>query len=320
MAGETVLGRCVLSHLLETARACHPSQPITVYSWPDDHQALQRAIGAQRLVEFRAGDPPQDVAILRADRLYDRSRLTRVLKRNLDLECAVTWRLDQPRGLELASAELTRRQCYQPLGRFWALGPARGLARWLAPTRVHPNAVTLSAAIAMLAASAIVVGGSIGPAAHLATAALLAVALVLDTADGHLARLQGTASDYGRWLDGILDELSDLALHAAIAWSLFAHANESIWLLLGLGYVSGKYLFVAAQDHAPPAPESAVARAASTRPLARIVRLVGHADVRWHAWILLAAAGRLEVALVVYAVYFPLRTIAISVRRTVRRD
>ena len=52
--------------------------------------------------------------------------------------------------------------------------------------------------------------------------ASLAAALVLDTSDGHLARLQGTASEFGRWLDANLDELGDMALHAAIAWAAFA--------------------------------------------------------------------------------------------------
>ena len=71
----------------------------------------------------------------------------------------------------------------------------------------------------------------------------MALALVLDTADGHLARLQGTSSAFGRWLDEFLDELGDLALHAAIAWSAFARDGRPVWLLLGIAYASGKYLF-----------------------------------------------------------------------------
>ena len=46
-------------------------------------------------------------------------------------------------------------------------------------------------------------------------------------------------------------------------------------------------------------------------------RLAGHADVRWHLWIVLAAVGRLDLALVVYAVYFPLRTLAGGLRKGV---
>ena len=38
-------------------------------------------------------------------------------------------------------------------------------------------------------------------------------------------------------------------------------------------------------------------------------RLAGHADVRWHLWIVLALLGRLDLALVAYAAYFPLRAL-----------
>jgi hypothetical protein len=48
------------------------------------------------------------------------------------------------------------------------------------------------------------------------------------------------------------------------------------------------------------------------------VRLAGHADVRWHLWIVLAAAGRLDFALVAYAVYYPARALAGAVRKAVR--
>jgi hypothetical protein len=43
--------------------------------------------------------------------------------------------------------------------------------------------------------------------------------------------------------------------------------------------------------------------------------LAGHADVRWHLWIVLAAIGRLDVALVAYAFYYPARAMAGAVRK-----
>ena len=48
------------------------------------------------------------------------------------------------------------------------------------------------------------------------------------------------------------------------------------------------------------------------------MRLIGHADVRWHLWIVLALAGRLDVALAAYAGYFPARAFAGAVRKGVR--
>src|SRR5262249_4538006 len=148
----------------------------------------------------------------------------------------------------------------------------------------------------VLGAAAVVAFAGAGWAANLAAASALALALVLDTADGHLARLQGTATAFGRWLDGWLDEVGDMALHAAAAWSAYARAGAVAWLLLGMLYAMGKYLFIlgTAGDEGPEQPAARPASAPLLTPpeplLTRCVRLAGHADVRWHLWIVLAAA------------------------------
>src|SRR5205814_10156083 len=94
------------------------------------------------------------------------------------------------------------------------------------------------------AAAGLIAAGPIGWGGRVAVATAMALALVLDTADGRLARLQGTSSAFGRWLDQVLDELADLTLHAAIAWAAFSRDGQPLWLLLGIGYASGKYLFL----------------------------------------------------------------------------
>jgi hypothetical protein len=48
------------------------------------------------------------------------------------------------------------------------------------------------------------------------------------------------------------------------------------------------------------------------------MRLIGHADIRWHLWIALAAVGRLDLALAAYAGYYPLRAFTGAVRKGVR--
>ena len=63
-------------------------------------------------------------------------------------------------------------------------------------------------------------------------------------------------------------------------------------------------------------------RADSARGVSRLielVRFIGHADLRWHLWIVLAALGRLDVALVAYAAYFPARCLAMLARKAVAR-
>jgi hypothetical protein len=87
-------------------------------------------------------------------------------------------------------------------------------------------------------------------------------------------------------------------------------------------YGMGKYVFMVANESWQPPGTKPADR---PLPLARVesaprawVRWAGHADVRWHLWIILAALGRLDVALVAYAVYFPARTLAGAFRKAAR--
>ena len=322
-AGERVLGRPVLGHLLDLAESWGDGA-VAIHARIDEHDTLRAVVHPEAAdrVRFVTGPPPEHSAILRADRLYDPARLRRALNRGRDPESAVIWRLDRPRGLDGAADELIRRQTYQPLGRFWALGPARQLAQRLRPTRIRPNAVTLASGGLVLGAAVAV---ALGPESWMCrsfTAGALALALILDTADGHLARLQGTASEFGRWLDANLDELGDMALHAAIAWSAYSRAANPAWLLGGMCYAMGKYLFVIGSHTGeildPPPSPSGTPAIANQSQLRRVVIALGHADVRWHLWIVLAAVGRLDVALVVYAAYFPARTLAGLLRKVAR--
>jgi phosphatidylglycerophosphate synthase len=330
-----VLGQPVLSRLLAQALAiAPPDRPIAVHAREDDHPLLTRLVAdssAGRVV-FVAGPPLLSAAILRTDRLYDTGRLRRAVRRGRSPEAAVIWRLDRIDSLAAADEELTRRLTYQPLGRYWAFPMAERMAAALAPTRVRPNALTLLAAGLMLAAAVVVALGWSSVIIRLAAALAMALALVLDTADGRLARLQGTTSAFGRWLDQVLDELADLALHAAIAWAMFQGTGNPLWLLAGIAYSSGKYLFMVQSQEGtalddevhgarlttlPAVPPRPAVRAPSLRVLRSLVAMVGHADLRWHLWIVLAALGRLDLALLAYAAYFPLRALAGGLRKAV---
>jgi hypothetical protein len=347
LANEMLLGRPVLSHLVEQAFAVGSAcSPIAVHARDDDHKLLEGLMAdhISNRVILVAGPPRSSAAIMRTDRLYDLRRLRRAVRSGADPETAVIWKLDRARSLSSAEEELKRRLSYQPLGRFWAFSLAEKLAAELEPTGVRPNHLTLATAALMLAAAAIVAGAGAGYTPSIAIAASLAAALVLDTADGRLARLQGTSSVFGRWLDEVLDELADVALHAAIAWSVFQSSRQPYWLALGMLYLGGKYMFmiesvsgldlegqtkmeVEKKVEGGPSPGPDVKQtgpaslpallAAVAKVPRKVITSAGHADLRWHLWIALALLGRLDLALAVYAVYFPLRAIGGLVTKAV---
>ncbi len=187
-----------------------------------------------------------------------------------------------------------------PINRSVATGPwpRRWLARRLQPTAVRPNGVTLaSGALVLLAAGLIALRPDVDLVVHLATAFCLALALVLDTADGHLARLQGTSSDFGRWLDANLDECGDMLLHAAVAWSVFVRTDQPAWLLLGMLYGMGKYVFFVGNETWPAKghdstdfrTRSSFHACAPVETVRTLAHWIGHADIRLHLWIVLAA-------------------------------
>ena len=337
LAAEMVLGKSVLHHLLDLAvEHVPPGKAIEVHARGVEHERLRElALGSStRAVVFVNGPPRADTAILRTDRLYDPARLRRGLRRGRSPEAAVLWRLDRPESLLTAEEELTRRISYQPLGKYWAFPLARSLAERLCPTSVTPNAVTVASGTLMLWAAALIAVDPSGWVCQATVGSSLALALVLDTADGRLARLQGTSSAFGRWLDQVMDELADMGLHAAIAWAAFCRDGQPIWLLIGIIYAYGKYIFMIqsllGDELEGPKSNPAILLGASGRGaessrsgkgldrLTGLVRLTGHADVRWHLWIVLAFAGRLDVALAAYAAYFPARAFAGVVKKGVR--
>jgi phosphatidylglycerophosphate synthase len=320
LAGERVLGRSMIEHLVDLAGSVIAGEaPVAIHARNDEHAKLKTLLAARPSSRYRLtpGPPPEDAAILRVDRFYDESRLRRALRRGRDPESAVVWRIDRPHSLAVVEDEIQRRREYQPLGRFWAAAPAMALARALAPTTIHPNWITLLSASLMLAGSGMIALGHGLVIGQVLPALAFALALVLDTADGHLARLQGTASEFGRWLDANLDELGDMALHTAVAWWAFARSGHVGWLVVGMVYAVAKYLFVFGNTTWPSSTSSQEVAQIATKPslMRRLAHLIGHADIRWHAWIVLAAVGRLDLALVTYTAYFLARALGGAVRK-----
>ena len=112
---------------------------------------------------------------------------------------------------------------------------ARRLARWLVPTPVTPNMVSVTGA-AMVAGAGIfysVIGGATGVAIGFALHILWHV---VDGADGDLARMTGRASPHGEMIDGMCDYGGHAALYLLLAAALDDVIGPWAWgLMIGAG-------------------------------------------------------------------------------------
>lgn len=157
----------------------------------------------------------------------------------------------------------------------------RPLGRWAAAVahnaRMTPNSVTaVSMALSVGGMMMIVVGGRsyLGAAA---AAILLLAGYSLDSADGQLARLRGSGSPAGEWLDHVVDAIRQPSVHLALgAFFLIRGDGPNIAMVAIAGcfmVVSSSWFFaqiLAEKLTAPPAQSSVVS---SQQPWLSIAKL-----------------------------------------------
>lgn len=96
---------------------------------------------------------------------------------------------------------------------------AARLVRWLAPTPATPNQVTAVSCLLGVAGAAVL---SLGSWPALAVGAiLLQLSIVVDCADGQLARAKGLASQWGEVFDHVSDDLSFMLVSLVLALTLW---------------------------------------------------------------------------------------------------
>lgn len=139
---------------------------------------------------------------------------------------------------QLKRAQKTRKGV--PLYLLYVNRPAgRAVAASLRRTRVTPNHVTWTgAALTYGTLIWLALWAQPTPAAAVA-GVLLAIGYALDSADGQLARLQGTSSAYGEWLDHLLDNGRMTVMHVA-AFCFLARTTD--YDVVVLAVCSGAFL------------------------------------------------------------------------------
>ena len=110
------------------------------------------------------------------------------------------------------------------------------LAVSLRRTPVSPNHVTLAAMVVGAAGGVLLGLGHLGWAG-----ACIVVSLILDCADGQLARMRGGGTELGRILDGAGDYVVGISVHVGLLVYLLRFPTPTIgpWTAVGLAAASG---------------------------------------------------------------------------------
>lgn len=106
---------------------------------------------------------------------------------------------------------------------------ARGVAALCASWGWSANMVSTASALVTLAALALLLLLPIAPVTGAWVAILLAAGYVLDSADGQVARVTGTGSMAGEWLDHVIDAARTPAIHLCVAVGFIHLYGSSAW-------------------------------------------------------------------------------------------
>jgi phosphatidylglycerophosphate synthase len=126
----------------------------------------------------------------------------------------------------------------------WARGVAESIVRPLAEHGVDPNAVTVSGFLFNCATAVVLASG------HLSVGAvLLLFSGLFDMLDGALARVSKRQSDFGAFLDSVLDRYSEAAIFLALIWT-FGARGDMLPVMLASAVVVGSLMISYARARA----------------------------------------------------------------------
>ena len=164
--------------------------------------------------------------------------------RTLDVTGMSWLDVDTPEALCEGERQLMRNQGRKtrdgPVARNLNRPVSRWLSRYLVRTTVTPNQISvISWLLSCVAAGLMAVSGY--PA--LAAGGVLAqLASILDGCDGEIARLKHSQSEFGGWLDAVLDRYADAVLLFGLMWHEFAATGTNLSIVLVFAAIVGSFL------------------------------------------------------------------------------
>lgn len=94
-----------------------------------------------------------------------------------------------------------------------------------------PNQVTLVSALLTFSGIALIAGSELNAWTSVLVGILLVTGYAVDSADGQVARLTGTSSALGEWLDHTFDCLKTASIHLAVAVHMFRFVDlDGSWM------------------------------------------------------------------------------------------
>ncbi len=152
--------------------------------------------------------------------------------------------VDDPAALQRAEAALLARLRGKtrdgPVARWLNRPLSIRITRHLVRTGITPNAISLLAfGLSVLAAALFLLPGW---PALIAGGLLAQFASVVDGCDGEVARLKYRESDYGGWLDAVLDRYADAFLLGGLAWHAWQAGDGPLALASGFFAITGSFL------------------------------------------------------------------------------
>jgi phosphatidylglycerophosphate synthase len=103
---------------------------------------------------------------------------------------------------------------------------------WLARGRITPNMVSVAGMVFGVAAGFFYAHYAVRPSWCYIGLGLMLIWHVLDGADGQLARLTNSQSEFGKIIDGICDYVVFIAVYLGITWGAAHHHGPWVWALM----------------------------------------------------------------------------------------
>jgi archaetidylinositol phosphate synthase len=117
----------------------------------------------------------------------------------------------------------------------WLHRGVRAVVRSLVSTRITPNHITTARLVTGLLSAALFAAG--GSTARYYAAACFLLSMLLDRADGELARISGKTSRWGHQYDLVSDALSNALVFVGIGIGL--RASQFGWAAIPMGIIAG---------------------------------------------------------------------------------